>query len=73
MIGDGLSGGIDDSQRKVASSMGSLVSIPNVTGAVGSTAAGLGGGQVNNFTINQVDDPIGTSTAVARRLRAVSV
>jgi tape measure domain-containing protein len=74
MIGDGLAGGIDDSQRKVASSMGSLVSIPNVTGAVGSTAAGLGGaGQVNNITINQVDDPIGTSTAVARRLRAVSV
>lgn len=73
MIGDGLAGGIDGSQRKVAQSMGSLVSIPNITGAVGSTAAGIGGGQVNHFTINQVDDPIGTSTAVARRLRAVSV
>jgi phage-related protein len=38
MIGDGLAGGIDDSQRKVARSMGSLVSIPDVAGAVRSTS-----------------------------------
>jgi hypothetical protein len=32
---------------------------------------GDGGGQTNHFEINQVDDPTGTATAVARRLRAI--
>lgn len=72
MIGDGLSGGIDGSQRKVAASMNSLVSTPSLPGMPGSTSAAYGNSGIN-VTINQVDDPIGTAHAVARRLRAVSV
>ncbi|MGK3957898.1 phage tail tape measure protein [Arthrobacter sp. R4] len=39
-----------------------------------SSGAGYVGGTVNaNFTINQVDDPIGTSHSVARRMSALAV
>lgn len=34
--------------------------------------SGTAAGQTNKITINQVDDPVGTSIAVARRLRALS-
>jgi len=62
MIGDGLAGGIDDSQRKVAASMGSLASIPNVAGASvgGSISGGIPAIYVQNpftgdYLLAQVD------------------
>lgn len=77
MIGAGVIAGVDASRKGVDASVRGLVSVPSVPAfRVGAyTAAGPSGsgGQVTNFTINQVDDPIGTAHAVARRQRAVSV
>lgn len=72
-----FAGGINSQESLVAGAASRMMSA--ASGPLGlAAAAGSGGvfggaGQVNNFTINQVDDPIGTSTAVARRLRRISV
>lgn len=77
MIGAGLIQGLDASQRGVAASVNRLVPIPSVPAyragaftAAGAVTGGSGGPQI---TINQVDDPIGTAHAVARRLGSFAV
>lgn len=73
MIGAGFVKQAPAEERRIAAVMGSLIPAPNLPSLVGAGAGVRGVGQVNNFTINQVDDPIGTAHAVARRQRAVSV
>lgn len=73
MIGAGLIAGISASEAGVTSAVNNLVAIPQASafGAGTFTAAGSSYGPSRgvtyNTTINQVDDPIGTSHAVARR------
>lgn len=78
MIGAGVIAGVDASKRGVDSSIRGLVSVPSVPSfRAGSYtpvgAYGSGSGATFNTTINQVDDPIGTSHAVQRRLTALAV
>lgn len=78
MIGAGVIAGVDASKRGVDSSIRGLVSVPNVPSFRASSytpagAYGSGSGATFNTTINQVDDPIGTSHAVQRRLTALAV
>lgn len=71
-IGQGLINGLDGMHGKIESAVTGMVSVPSIptfgagsytpAGAIGSTS-----GVTYNTTINQVDDPIGTSHAVARR------
>lgn len=76
-IGQGLLDGVDRMQGKIDGTMGSLVTVPQVPSfgspAYTPAAAGFGsvGGATFNTTINQVDDPIGTSHAVTRRLASL--
>ena len=71
-----FAGGISSEQSTVAGAAARLMSSaslslnPAVAGAAGA-AAGFGAGQTNNITINQVDDPVGTSHAVVRRVAAL--
>jgi phage-related protein len=76
-IGQGLLLGVGDMEGKIDNTMTGLVSVPAVpsfgAGSFTSAFAGSGaGGRTYNTTINQVDDPIGTSHAVARRLQSLS-
>lgn len=78
MIGAGVIAGVDASKRGVDSSIRGLVSVPSVPSFRASSytpagAYGSGSGATFNTTINQVDDPIGTSHAVQRRLTALAV
>jgi hypothetical protein len=56
-----------------AASLNPLRSYSAGTYAPAGPFAGGSGGATFNTTINQVDDPIGTSHAVARRLQTLSV
>lgn len=78
MIGAGLIQGIDASKSGVDASIRGLVSVPTIpsygSGAYEPAGAGVGrAGVTYNTTINQVDDPIGTAHAVARRQVALGV
>jgi hypothetical protein len=77
MIGAGLIEGIDDSQRGVTAAVNNLVAIPTVPSFGVGSGPGIfgaaGGGPTYNTTINQVDDPIGTATAVVRRQTSLAV
>ncbi|UVJ40241.1 hypothetical protein [Arthrobacter sp. CJ23] len=78
MIGAGLIEGIDASHTGVTSAVNGLVAIPQVPayGAGSFTPAGAGAQRVsasNVFNITQVDDPIGTAHATARRFQAMGV
>ncbi|MDQ5861129.1 MAG: hypothetical protein M3536_02560, partial [Actinomycetota bacterium] len=77
-IGQGLINGLDGMHGKITSAVTGLVAVPPIPsfGAGSYTPAGaIGSGRGNTFntTINQVDDPIGTSHAVQRRLGALAV
>lgn len=77
-IGEGLILGIDDMQGDIGNAVTGMVTVPRAPsfGAGSYTPAGaIGSGRGNTFntTINQVDDPIGTSHAVQRRLGALAV
>lgn len=75
--GEGTRLGILDKVKAVAAAARQLVTIPEVPArglsAGGSTTSGdiAAAGVHAEFTINQVDDPIGTSHAVLRRLQAL--
>ncbi|MGO4143718.1 tape measure protein [Paenarthrobacter sp. YAF11_1] len=75
-VGEGARLGILDKVKSVAEAAKQLVTVPSVGGARVSGGAGgpqgSPGGQTNYVTINQVDDPIGTSHAVVRRLGAIA-
>jgi tape measure domain-containing protein len=76
-VGEGARLGILDKVKSVAAAARQLVTVPTVPAdeavAVARRAAGsAGGGQTNHITINQVDDPIGTSNALVRRLGAIT-
>lgn len=76
-IGQGLIQGVDGMHGRIESAVTGMVSVPSVPsfGAGSFTPAsfgvGAGAGNTYNTTINQVDDPIGTSHAVTRRLVAL--
>lgn len=77
-VGQGFILGIDDMTGKIDNAMTSMVTVPRVPsfGSGSFTPAGArgsAGGVTYNTTINQVDDPIGTSHAVQRRLGALAV
>lgn len=81
-IMDGLESGIENSLPSLRRTLGGVSSTiaAGVTGASYSSAytpagasRGPGSGVTYNTTINQVDDPIGTSHAVQRRLGALAV
>ncbi len=77
-IGEGLMLGTADTKDDIGASMRDLVSVPDLPsfGAPAASIAGSGSsrsGTTNNWTINQVDDPIGTSHAIARRQNAMAV
>lgn len=77
-IGEGLILGIDDMHGDIGNAVTGMVTVPSAPsfGAGSYTPAGaIGSGRGNTFntTINQVDDPIGTSHAVQRRLGALAV
>lgn len=73
--------GISSQNDVVAAAASEIMTSASLTGNVGISAAltnrgaagGAGAGQKIDFTINQVDDPIGTSHAVARRLSSLAV
>lgn len=80
-VGEGLMLGVGDKKSDIASTMDSLVSVPNLP-AARAPLAGLPGsasyhaaasGSSHQIVINQVDDPIGTAHAVSRRLMALKV
>lgn len=77
-IGQGLLDGVDAMQGKIDGTMSNLVTVPPVpafgAGAYTPATFGTAGGSGATFntTINQVDDPIGTSHAVTRRLQSLS-
>lgn len=76
-IGQGLILGIGDMHSDIESAVTGMVSVPRVPSysAGAFTPAGSlagAGGTTYNTTINQVDDPIGTSHAVTRRLQSLS-
>jgi phage-related protein len=76
-IGQGLINGLDGMHGKIESAVTGLVTVPAVpsfgAGSFTSALAGTYGarGATFNTTINQVDDPIGTSHAVSRRLQSL--
>lgn len=77
-IVEGLILGTGDKTDDLTANMRDLVTVPTLPtqSAVipGSAGAGRrGAGVTNNWTINQVDDPIGTSHAIARRQNAMAV
>jgi tape measure domain-containing protein len=77
-VGEGARLGILDKVKSVAAAAKQLVTVPTVpadeaTAAARRAAGGTAPGSVTNITINQVDDPIGTSHAVQRRLGAIAV
>lgn len=74
-----FAGGIDSQQRAVSAAAARLMSSASLSmnaGDINGRAAGVGasaGGVTYNTTINQVDDPLGTASAVSRRLRKLAV
>ena len=76
-IPEGLNLGIGDGANDVASTMKNLVTIPDLPASSasmpGASSYGAGRNLTINNTINQVDDPIGTAHAIARRQVALSV
>lgn len=79
MIGAGFVKQAPAEQARISRVMDSLVGAPATPAGLTGTGAGAGTttparGDVHaEITINQVDDPIGTSTAVVRRLEALGV
>ncbi len=74
MIGAGFVRQAPAEQARISRVMDSLVSAPRMPAEDGLAGRSGAGRQVHNeITINQVDDPIGTSTAVVRRLQALGV
>jgi len=77
-IGEGLMLGTADTKDDIGASMRDLVTVPDMP-SFGAPSASIAGGSssragtTNNWTINQVDDPIGTSHAIARRQSAMAV
>jgi phage-related protein len=76
-IGEGLMLGTGDTKDDIGASMRDLVKVPDMPAFGAGTASirrtGHGGVVTNNYTINQVDDPIGTAHAIARRQTALAV
>jgi phage-related protein len=76
-IGEGLMLGTGDTKDDIGASMRDLVTVPDMPVFAAGTASigrpGRGNGVTNNWTINQVDDPIGTAHAIARRQTALAV
>ena len=77
-IVEGLILGTGDKTDDLSATMRDLVTVPDAQafGAPSASIAGSGSsraGTTNNWTINQVDDPIGTSHAIARRQNAMAV
>lgn len=76
-IVEGLILGTEDKTPDLTATMGSLVPTPEFP-ASSATMPGVGaygrsGGVTNHITVNQVDDPIGTAHAIARRQVALAV
>jgi tape measure domain-containing protein len=77
-IVQGLMNGVDTLSGDLNTQMGALVTVPKAP-AFGRAGAALpvgGRGNVtnnNSYTINQVDDPIGTAHAISRRQRSLTV
>lgn len=78
-IGEGVILGAGDMKPDITSTMNNLVTIPatqsfGTYGVAGGSAYGAqAAGVTNNWTINQVDDPVGTAHAIARRQNALAV
>lgn len=76
-IVEGLILGTGDKTDDLSATMRGLVTVPDVPSfgaGSASIAAGAGrGGMTINNTINQVDDPIGTSHAITRRQQMLAV
>ncbi|MBT2566595.1 tape measure protein [Arthrobacter sp. ISL-85] len=77
-IGEGVILGAGDMKADITSTMTNLVDIPSAASlspyslpvaAAGADRAGV----TNNWTINQVDDPVGTAHAIARRQNRLAV
>ena len=76
-IVEGLILGTEDKTPDLTATMGSLVPTPEFPASSATMLSagtyGRSGGVTNHITVNQVDDPIGTAHAIARRQVALAV
>ena len=75
-IGQGLILGIGDMHAGIENAVNGMVTVLSVPSYGAASSAGdyrTHGGMVNNITLNQVDDTVGTAHAVTRRLHALAV
>lgn len=77
-LADDFAKGIEGEQSRVAAAASRIMTAASLTGSVATTTSTTparygNNGSTTNITINQVDDPIGTSYAVQRRLHALAI